>query len=381
MEIQFIIVLALIILVFLFIKKQKTKCLYCEKKCKIFTKYHQECKSKHEDSLNIIKAEFSNYFERFNVDDVDDVSVKINDVDFKRIKNIAEDGYVNFSLELTLLLSEKLNQFLEDSVLSENEETSITHFIEQFKLEQEKYLDNFEINHKIVRASILRNLFEEKPMKTRINLSGNLPFKFLKNEFLVYLNHGVEYFEKRIRTTYEGGSDGISVKVMKGVYYRKSRFRGHPVQTLKTIPIGTGTIAITNKHVYFSSPNKNFRVRYDRIVSITPFDDGIGLQKEGTSSQPQIFKNLDGWFYYNFIKNSDKFVLETEKVSVSSRKISQVVKDKVWNRDAGKCVECDSSEKLEFDHIIPFSKGGANTYRNIQLLCEECNRRKSNNIG
>jgi hypothetical protein len=64
-----------------------------------------------------------------------------------------------------------------------------------------------------------------------------------------------------------------------------------------------------------------------------------------------------------------------------NRKISQEVKDSVWNRDGGKCVECGSNENLEFDHIIPFSKGGANTYRNIQLLCESCNRSKSDKIG
>jgi len=64
-----------------------------------------------------------------------------------------------------------------------------------------------------------------------------------------------------------------------------------------------------------------------------------------------------------------------------SRRISQSVKDKVWRRDEGKCIECGSNEKLEFDHIIPFSKGGANTYRNVQLLCENCNRSKSNQIG
>lgn len=63
------------------------------------------------------------------------------------------------------------------------------------------------------------------------------------------------------------------------------------------------------------------------------------------------------------------------------RTITQDVKDRVWNRDGGKCVECGSNENLEFDHIIPFSKGGANTYRNIQLLCENCNRTKSDKIG
>ena len=70
-----------------------------------------------------------------------------------------------------------------------------------------------------------------------------------------------------------------------------------------------------------------------------------------------------------------------EKEKKRSRTITQKVKDDVWNRDGGKCVECDSNENLEFDHIIPHSKGGANTYRNIQLLCQDCNRTKSAKIG
>ena len=61
--------------------------------------------------------------------------------------------------------------------------------------------------------------------------------------------------------------------------------------------------------------------------------------------------------------------------------IPQKVKDTVWNRDKGKCVECGSNENLEFDHIIPHSKGGANTYRNLQLLCQTCNLKKSDKIG
>ena len=64
-----------------------------------------------------------------------------------------------------------------------------------------------------------------------------------------------------------------------------------------------------------------------------------------------------------------------------SRTISQDVKDRVWNRDGGSCVQCGSNQNLEFDHIIPYAKRGANTYRNIQLLCEPCNRSKSAKIG
>ena len=63
-----------------------------------------------------------------------------------------------------------------------------------------------------------------------------------------------------------------------------------------------------------------------------------------------------------------------------NRYIPSSVKLSVWRRDNGKCVECGSKERLEYDHIIPVSKGGSNTERNIQLLCEKCNRRKSASI-
>jgi len=75
--------------------------------------------------------------------------------------------------------------------------------------------------------------------------------------------------------------------------------------------------------------------------------------------------------------SNTKFTSPNER----SRRITQETKDMVWRRDEGKCVECGSNENLEFDHIIPHSKGGANTYRNIQLLCEYCNRSKSAKIG
>lgn len=66
--------------------------------------------------------------------------------------------------------------------------------------------------------------------------------------------------------------------------------------------------------------------------------------------------------------------------SLSRTKIPSQVRIFVWQRDSGKCVECSSNENLEYDHIIPFAKGGSNTERNLQLLCGNCNRLKSDNI-
>jgi len=362
-------------------KAYKNRCIHCGKRCRVFSSAHKKCSLKNSESREKIRQEVEKYFDRFNEKDFKNVDENYSDKEFSQLEFIAEEGFVNLYFLLTRLLDQKVEQFLDDGVLTQNEESFLGHFIQQFNIEQETYIDSFKIKHKIVKASILRDLYDGNPMKSRIKLDGSLPFKFLNKEYLVYLDNYVDYYEKRIKTTYEGGSDGVSIKLMKGVYYRKSSFRGKPVKTLKTVPVGNGTLALTNKHLYFSSTNKNFRVRLDRVVTVTPYEDGIGIQKDGVSSKPMIFSNIDGWFYYNFIQNSDNIVESLSKSETRSRKISQTVKDKVWNRDQGKCVECGSNEKLEFDHIIPFSKGGSNTYRNIQLLCETCNRIKSNQIG
>jgi HNH endonuclease len=58
------------------------------------------------------------------------------------------------------------------------------------------------------------------------------------------------------------------------------------------------------------------------------------------------------------------------------RVIPQAVKIAVSARDGGRCRKCGSTQQLHFDHVIPVSRGGANTVANIQLLCGPCNRAK-----
>ncbi|MDL2271251.1 HNH endonuclease, partial [Methanobrevibacter sp. OttesenSCG-928-I08] len=48
-----------------------------------------------------------------------------------------------------------------------------------------------------------------------------------------------------------------------------------------------------------------------------------------------------------------------------------------------RCAECGTSKEnaeLEIDHIIPVAKGGSNDIDNLQVLCRDCNRGKSDKI-
>ena len=56
---------------------------------------------------------------------------------------------------------------------------------------------------------------------------------------------------------------------------------------------------------------------------------------------------------------------------------------KVVRRDSQRCQMCNKyvhDNEIEFDHIIPFSKGGPTTTENIRILCRSCNRKKSDSL-
>ena len=63
------------------------------------------------------------------------------------------------------------------------------------------------------------------------------------------------------------------------------------------------------------------------------------------------------------------------------RNIPTEVRQKVWYRDNGKCQICGSKQNLQYDHIIPFSRGGSSLVREkIQLLCDRHNIEKRDKI-
>ena len=73
---------------------------------------------------------------------------------------------------------------------------------------------------------------------------------------------------------------------------------------------------------------------------------------------------------------------------LAKRNIPPALRHAVWLRDGGVCSyhdphtgrKCGGRSFVQVDHIHPWSKGGENKLENLQLLCAEHNRRKSNRM-
>ena len=68
---------------------------------------------------------------------------------------------------------------------------------------------------------------------------------------------------------------------------------------------GLRILAITTKHIYFHGQQERFRVRYDKIVSFEPYENGLGYMRDLARAKPETFETPgnDGWFLYNLVTN------------------------------------------------------------------------------
>jgi 5-methylcytosine-specific restriction endonuclease McrA len=154
----------------------------------------------------------------------------------------------------------------------------------------------------------------------------------------------------------------------------------------------------------------NAYIQYKRAERLAPYERQKAAWDEAernrqASQRFWVFRNrvveVDGWetasrqeivlsVKHKVLSEDDRFTAMAreielfEKLETTPRLNREVIPDDVrifvWRRDKGRCVRCGSQERLEFDHIIPLEKGGSNTARNLQVLCERCNRQKGATI-
>ena len=223
------------------------------------------------------------------------------------LAGIAQRSFLSEAEQKPLIIEgwqKAVDEALEDDILTDEEEQSLMAFAESFSLEQ-KDLDQAGAYSRVAKAAVIRDILEGT-LPQRMSVVGDLPFNFQKGESIVWLFTEATYHEERMRTHYEGGHQGVSIRVAKGLYYRTGGFRGHPVKTAEMANMGTGLLGVTDRHIYFAGPTKAFRVKYDKIVSFTPYSDGIGIQRDAQTAKPQVFVTGDGWFTYNLISNLAK---------------------------------------------------------------------------
>lgn len=276
-------------------------CTYCGKPAGFLRSKHAECEEKNQQRERVIQGGR----QQIAVEVVRAIKDSDNfDNLEKNISEIEQSSFVPFIERKALLIrgwENSVEQFLEDGILDAAEEKRLVEFKERFTLSQSD-LDKNGALTKTTKAAVLRDVLNGV-IPQRMSVNGNLSINLQKGEQVVWAFPGSKYLEDKTRRQFVGSSQGVSVRVLKGVYYRVGAFKGHAVENTERVHVDTGMVIVTTKNIYFAGPQKSVRLPYSKIISFEPYSDGIGVMRDAATAKPQIFVTGDGWFTYNLVTN------------------------------------------------------------------------------
>jgi hypothetical protein len=259
-------------------------CRYCGQPAGFLRRQHKQCRlSHHQAAIQIIdffaKALGSSMEPgRFRV--MTEEIAHNNFIPDKEIRQLATTGLQKM---ITFASTHK--------GMSEDEDRRITALCNTFNI-QVNELGN--VGMRFAKSQILRRLDGGK-FPAGVHLTG-MPINLERNEQPIWLFNNVKYSTIKQYTRYVGTSQGMSIRVMKGVYYRAGAFKGAPIRTQHLSEEGRGIFVIASRNVYFWSPLKAFKMPIRKIIAMQPYSNGIQLTRDAANAVPQFFDLDDPLF-------------------------------------------------------------------------------------
>jgi hypothetical protein len=275
--------------------------------------------------------------------------------------------------------------FCEDGILTPQEWTQLQDVAHQYNLDWHGALtyvrgDALNFMERLLAFAAADGIItdEEDTHIHNWQLALNLPSELMR-PILARLNYlkAITGIKKGklpvVKTQLHLESDETCHLDMDATYYKVN------AKSINHIP---GRLVATDKKLHFLSPTGGWEIQWKRIMRIERYNRGVYLElstKKG-NGRYDVTDPMYAEAILTTIVKMSKRELVASYSDLASRHIPQNIRATVWQRDQGKCVQCGEASYLEFDHIIPFSKGGASTVGNVQLLCRRCNLAKGDRL-
>lgn len=123
-----------------------------------------------------------------------------------------------------------------------------------------------------------------------------------ENDFCCYMDKGYTFKDKTITTGYTGKSNGVSIRIAKGISYRTGASGSKAIRETQRTKY-FGTLYLTTKRLIYSSQNVSFDKPHEKITSIQEAKDGLIIQI-GSNTYEIVIETHSEFMkvYNNYIK-------------------------------------------------------------------------------
>lgn len=266
-------------------------CRFCGKPAGFLRHEHKECRRAHDDAAEKITGFFAKALH-------DPVAV---DRFHKLIDQDAAQNFIGEAERGRLIrqgFGAAIRAALSEGALAPADDKRLDELQDAFGLTLADLGNN---GMALAKARILRaiNAGEKSPIKLKGD--GPLAPRLGNGELALWMFNNVNYFMMRSRTRYVGGSSGVSIRVMRGVYYRTGSFHGEPIKTDYMSNEDTGSLTIAEHNIYFVGTHRALKIPLKKIASAQLYSDGIEILQNGVTAKPAIFKLDDPPFAANLL--------------------------------------------------------------------------------
>ena len=187
----------------------------------------------------------------------------------------------------------------------------IIYYVNKKRQEKAQQKENEKRALEEAKRKELEFLKEKWEQKKKEFLNNGLPIlntetlQLEKNEFCHFLGDAFFCKIKQQTVGYEGGSRGVSFRVMKGISFRVGNHRGHYIREEVTDRT-KGLIYLTSKKIIFSSIKNSSVIKHKDIINLDVADNMLQIQTDKKTYLFQIVDSFDFMVILEFIMNEMK---------------------------------------------------------------------------
>jgi 5-methylcytosine-specific restriction endonuclease McrA len=109
-------------------------------------------------------------------------------------------------------------------------------------------------------------------------------------------------------------------------------------------------------------------------LNVTSYKKGFNLVYKGKAEVLKSSESNINSGYQSHIRPLVIRLLKYVKYRIETIKVNR---NRIYKRDGYECIYCGSKKKLTIDHVLPRSKGGDNSWKNLVTCCHSCNLYKA----
>jgi hypothetical protein len=268
-------------------------CKLCGQSAGIFRHEHTDCRKKFDEGCDELMKFFVGY-----------LTSDITSEHFRDLVNeTAEQSLIRGperERAIGLGISKSIAAAVEDRVLTDDELLKIANLVHAFEFDIAKSRFGYLVHIPLSQALTLRDL-DRGVAQSHTTFSDLPPIALQRGEEVLWMWYDVTHYGLKKTAQWVAGSQGVSLRLMKGVYFRAGATKGQRVEASEVVVNDVGNLVVTQHNIYFHGNRSSLRLALRKIVSVETYSDGIGIMMEAAQPKPQIFKLTDQMFAANLI--------------------------------------------------------------------------------